>query len=126
MPYQASWEPLGVALHFSGVVSGKDLIAANREVQTSPALPTMKYLIVDFLAAAEFDIGIGTARTVAVLDQNAAGTNPDVKVAIITSSALVRGMSSVYALYHKVMGGSWTTEIFAREVDARAWAVPAS
>ena len=74
----------------------------------------------------EFNVAIETVRTVAVLDRKAAKTSLDVKVAITTSAAFMRGMSSVYALYHKEMGGSWVTEIFEREVDARAWAVPSS
>ncbi len=30
MPYNLEWEPLGVVLRFSGVVSDKDLLASNR------------------------------------------------------------------------------------------------
>ena len=69
MPYEFSWEPLGVVLRFSGVVSDEDLIASGQHI---------------------------------------------------------RGMSNMYRLTHEARGGSWTTEIFEREEDARAWAVPSS
>ena len=124
MPYEVSREPLGVVHRFSGVVSDEELIAATEEVTASPLLPAMKYLIVDFSMIEKLDVSSAAVRLVADLDRRAAETNPDVKVAIITSAVFLRGMSNMYALEHEATGGSWTTEVFEREEDARAWAAP--
>jgi hypothetical protein len=126
MPYEVSWEPSGVVQRYSGVVSDEDVIAANREVYANPLLPAMKYQIVDFSLVEKIDVSSATARAVADSDRRVAETNPDVKAAIITSAPFVRGMSNLYATTHEVRGGSWTTKIFEREEDARAWAVPSS
>ncbi len=124
MPYELSWEPLGVVFRFSGVVSDEELIASNGEVYTSRLFPAMKYQIVDFSIIEKLDVSSAAVRSVADSDRRAAETNPDVKVAIITSDPFVRGMSNMFALHHEARGGSWTTELFEREEDARAWAVP--
>ena len=126
MPYELSWEPLGVVYRFSGVVSDVDLVAATEEVNASSRFPVMKYQIVDFSAIEKFDVSAATVRAVAASDRRSAETNPDVKVAIITSEVFLRGMSNIYAIEHEVAGGSWTTEVFESEEDARAWAAPSS
>jgi hypothetical protein len=124
MPYEISWEPLGVVIRASGVLLDEDSIAVNEELNASPLLPVMKYQIIDFSAIEEFDLSSERVRITAGQDRFAAETNPDMKIAVITSSPLVRGMTNMYAIYHAVKGGSWTTKIFECEEDARAWAVP--
>ncbi len=124
MPYELNWEPSGVVFRFSGDVSDEDLLASNGEVYASPLLPTLKYQIVDFSMIEKFDVSSATVRSVADSDRRASETNPDVKVAIITSAPFLRGMSNVYALSHEAKGGTWTTQIFEREEGARGWVVP--
>ncbi len=126
MPYEIDWQPLGVAYRFSGVVSDEDLRAATGEVNASPVLLTMKYLIADFSVIEEFDVSSETVRMIADSDSKASKTNPDVKVAIITTALLMRGMSNMYAITHQLSEGSWTTKLFESEEDARSWAVPSS
>ena len=126
MPYEISWEPLGVAFRFSGVVLDEDSIAASEELYASPLFPTMKYQIIDFSHIEEFALSSTANRKIAEWDQVAAERNPDMKQAVITSAPLVRGMVNVYVAIHEVVGGSWTTRFFEREKDARAWAVPSS
>ena len=126
MPYEISWQPLGVVYNFSGVVSDEDLCAATEEVNASPLLPAMKYLIADFSSIEKFDVSSVSVRMIANSDSRASKTNPDVKVAIISASLFMRGMSNIYAITHQAAGGSWTTKVFQCEEDARAWAVPSS
>ena len=76
MPYELSWEPLGVVFRFSGVVSDDDLIASNGEVYTSRLFPAMKYQIVDFSMIEKLDVSSAAVRAVADSDRRAAETNP--------------------------------------------------
>ena len=126
MPYEIIWEPLGVLFRYSGVVSDEDVIASNQEVYASPLLPAMKYQIVDFSRMEKFDVSSPAVRAVASSDTSVVETSRDVKVAIITSDLLTRGMANMYAIIHELKGGSWTVEVFEGEEDARAWAVPSS
>ena len=126
MPYEIDWQPMGVIYRFSGVVSDEDLRAATAEVYASPLLLTMKYLIADFSLIEEFAVSSATVRMVADSDSRVSKTNPDVKVAIISTAVFMRGMSNIYAITHQLYEGSWTTKIFECEEDARSWAVPSS
>ena len=124
MPYKVIWEHEGLVFRFSGVVSDEELIASNDEVYTNRRFPAMKYQIVDFSAIDKFDVSANAVRQVADMDRRASETNPDVRVAIITSAIFVRGMSNMYALGHEARGGSWITELFESEENARTWAIP--
>ena len=126
MPYELSWEPLGVVFRFSGVVSDGDLVASNNEVYANPLFPTMTYQIVDFSVIEEFGVSSETIRVVAEMDRRAAESNPAVKAAIIATTTLLRGMSNMYALNHEAMGGTWVVKFFESEKEARAWATPSS
>ena len=126
MPYEISWEPLGAVLRASGVLLDEDSIAVNEELNASPLFPVMKYQIIDFSLIEKFDLSSERIRITADRDRIAAETNPDMKIAVITSTAFVRGMANMYAIYHSLEGGSWTSKIFECEEDARAWAVPSS
>ena len=126
MPYEISWEPLGVVLRASGVLLDEDSIAVNEELYASPLFPVMKYQIIDFSLIEKFDLSSERIRITADWDRIAAKTNPDMKIAVITSTAFVRGMANMYAIYHGLRGGGWTSKIFECEEDARAWAVPSS
>ena len=126
MPYELAWEPSGVIFRYSGVVSNEDIIASNREVYASPLFPAMNFQIVDLSKAEKFDVSNATVRTVADLDREASETNPNVRIAVIVSVPIMRGMSIMLALIHEAVGGSWTTEFFEREEDARAWAISSS
>jgi len=126
MPYEISWEPLGVVLRASGVILDEDSTAANEELYASPLFPNMKYSIIDFSRIEKFGLSSERVRLTAERDQIAAETNPDMKIAVIASTPLVRGMANMYAIYHELRGGGWTSKIFECEDDARAWAAPSS
>lgn len=123
MPYELTWESAGVVHRFSGVVTDEELIAATREVNADDRLADVRYQIVDFSTIQTFDVSSAAVRRVAALDLVASITNPDVKVAIITLGAFVRGMSNMYRLGHEAGGGSWATRVFEAEDEARAWAM---
>jgi len=126
MPYRIIWENGGLVYRFSGGVSDEDLVGATEEVNAHPLFAAMSYQIVDFSVIDTFDASSVGVRRVASMDRLASETNPDVRVAIITSATFIRGMSRMYALGHGSEGGSWTTEVFESEEDARAWAISAS
>ena len=53
------------------------------------------------------------------MDRDQAVRNPNVKVAVIATATVQKGLAQVYAL----SGGDtlWVTEVFDTEEDARAW-----
>ena len=127
MPYEIDWQPMGVIYRFSGVVSDEDLRAATAEVYASPLLLTMKYLIADFSLIEEFAVSSATVRMVADSDSRVSKTNPDVKVAIISTAVFMRGMSNIYAITHSFMRvAGLRRSLSARRTRVLGWNRPAN
>ncbi len=122
MAYEIIWESRGVLFRLSGDVIDADLLDANEEVYAHPKFAEMRYQIVDFSVITHFGISADAVARAAKLDQQASLRNPDVKVAIITSEPLLRGLSSLYSRSHTALGGAWRTKTFDTEAEAREWA----
>ena len=117
MPYKLEWESSGVIFRYSGVVSDEDLKASNAEVYASPLLSELRYQIVDFSGMKRYKVESATLREVAQLDEVAARSNPNLKIAVVSSLPLIRGMSSIYRHTHEGTGGTWETELFESEAE---------
>ena len=119
MPYEMHWENEGIRWAFSGVVTDGDLLRCNLELYDDARFESIRYEIADFRAAESFTVTAKTLRRVARMDADQAVRNPSVKVAVIATAAVQKGLAQVYAL----SGGDtpWVTEVFDSEEDARVW-----
>ena len=119
MPYETRWEPEGVHWTYSGVLSDDDVLRSNLEIYDDARFDTIRYQILNLLEVKEFAASAGAMRTVSRMDKDQAVRNPNVKVAIVATAALIRGMANVYTL----SGGDnfWEVQVFENEADARAW-----
>jgi len=119
MPYEAHWEDEGIRWVFSGIVSDDDLMRCNLELYDDERFESIRYEIADFRAGESFTVTAKTLRHVARMDKDQAVRNPSVKVAVIATAIVQKGLAQVYAL----SGGEtpWVTEVFDTEESARAW-----
>ena len=119
MPYETHWEDEGIHWVFSGIVTDDDLLRCNLELYDDARFESIRYEIADFRAGESFTVTAKTLRRVARMDRDQAVRNPSVKVAVIATAAVQKGLAQVYAL----SGGDtpWVTEVFDSEEDARAW-----
>jgi hypothetical protein len=119
MPYETHWEDKGIRWVFSGIVTDDDLLRCNLELYDDERFESIRYEIADFRAGESFTVTAKTLRRVARMDRDQAVRNPSVKVAVIATAAVQKGLAQVYAL----SGGDtlWVTEVFDTEEDARAW-----
>ena len=119
MPYETHWENEGIRRVFSGIVTDGDLLRCNLELYDDARFESIRYEIADFRAGESFTVTAKTLRRVARMDGDQAVRNPSVKVAVIATAAVQKGLAQVYAL----SGGDtpWVTEVFDSEEDARAW-----
>jgi len=119
MPYETHWEDEGIRWVFKGIVTDDDLLRCNLELYDDARFESIRYEIADFRAGESFTVTAKTLRRVARMDRDQAVRNPNVKVAVIATAAVQKGLARMYAL----SGGDtlWVTEVFDTEEDARAW-----
>jgi hypothetical protein len=119
MPYEIRWETKGVRSVFSGIVTDDDLLRSNFELYDDPRFTSIRYEIADFGLAEGSSFSAETVRCVARMDHDQSVRNPDVKVAILATGTLARGLARMYAL----SGGDtpWVTQLFRTEEDALSW-----
>ena len=119
MPYEIHWEDEGIRWVFVGIVTDDDLLRCNLELYDDARFESIQYEIADFRAGESFTVTPKTLRRVARMDRDQAVRNPNVKVAVIATAAVQKGLARMYAL----SGGDtlWVTEVFDTEEDARVW-----
>lgn len=119
MAYKTIWKNKGIHWIFSGNVTGDEIIKSSTEIYGNPKFDTLRFQIVDFLAAESFDVTTEAMEEVSVMDLAAAQTNPVLKVAVIATDA--QGARLV-ELYESTTGSApWETELFTTLADAHAW-----
>jgi hypothetical protein len=121
MAYETFWEPQGIRWVFSGTVTDEDLIRSNEELYEDPRFPEIRYEIADFRSVEGIleNASSETVRRVARMDMAQSSRNPDLKVAILATTLLIKGFARMYALFGDE--SRWEIRIFETEEDARRW-----
>ena len=110
----------GVVVTMSGDAKGPDLHKAVRAMYGGDSEHKLRYQIVDFSRARDFDVAEDDLRRIAMLDQNAAIKSPNQVVALVGTDEFFKGANQRYAVYAQVWAG-FETEFFTSVADARAW-----
>ena len=121
MPYELIWEDRGVLWRFRDVVTGDELVQANLDIYSDPKFESIEYELAVFSDSVVFKASSETVRRVAEMDARASKRNPKIVVAIVASQRVIQGLANLYRLQHEAVGGSWTTEYFETEEEARRW-----
>ena len=121
MPYELIWEDRGVLWRFRDVVTGEELVQANLDIYSDPKFESIKYELVNFSDSVVFKASSETVRLVAEMDAEASKRNQKIVVVIVASQTVIQGLANLYRLQHEATGGSWRTEYFATEEEARRW-----
>lgn len=122
MAYQINFENQGrgVALEFSGAVSGAEIIEAAGRMYREDARGLLRYQIVDLTRATALDISEEQLRQIALLDKQASNRNPDQIVALVGNQEIFAGSDRRYAVYAEVWAG-FETEFFTTLEEVREW-----
>ena len=121
LSYELIWEDRGVLFRFRDVVTGDELVQSNLDVYANPKFESIEYEVAIFSDSVKFEASSETVRRVAEMDAAASKRNPKVVVAIVASQTVIRGLANLYRLQSEVAGGTWETEFFETEPDARRW-----
>jgi len=74
-----------------------------------------------FSDTVKFEASSEMVRRVAEMDAAASKRNPNILVAIVASQTVIRGLVNLYRMQSEVAGGTWVTEFFETEPEARKW-----
>ncbi len=121
MPYELIWDDRGLLFRFWDVVTGDELVQCNLDAYSDPKFESIEYELAVFSDSVVFEASAETVRLVAELDVGASKRNPKIMVAIVASQTVIHGLANLYRLQHEATGGSWRTEFFETEEEARRW-----
>lgn len=119
MPYEINWESSGVYLHYSGEVTAQDIELASKEVATDPRMPTIGYVLCDFLEAREVAISYYEALLTAAKNHAVADVlAPQPRVALVTDNEGAMKLALTYAESPLMANHA---RVFPCLADARKW-----
>ena len=121
MSYELIWENRGVVFQFRDVVTGDELVQSNLDVYSDPKFESIEYELANFSDTVRFEASSEMVRRVAAMDAAASKRNPNIIVAIVASQTVIRGLVNLYRMQSEVAGGTWVTEFFETEPEARKW-----
>ena len=121
MPIQIKYIDSGIGVEFigSGVVTGEDIIAANKEIYSNKNFSKQRYKIVDRTNCTEYKVSTVEIRIIAEQDKAAAKTNPNIIIALISTTDLQYGISRMYQAYVRDIG--FLVEVFRNRKSAEEW-----
>ncbi len=121
MPIQLKFVDNGIGVEFvsQGIVTGTDIIEANKEVYSNKNFSNQRYQIIDRTKCKEFRVSAEEIRIIAGQDLAAAEINPNFIVALISTSDLQYGMSRMYQSY--IGDNGFRVEIFRDRKSAEKW-----
>ena len=121
MPIKIKYIDGGVGVEFisSGVVTGADIIAANKKIYRNENFSKHRYKIVDRTKCTKYQASKEEIIIIAEQDKVAAKTNPNIIIAFISTSPLQYGMSRMYQAY--VGDNGFLTGVFRDRKSAEKW-----
>ena len=121
MPIQIEHTQDGFGIEFkcSGIVTGEDIIAANKEIYNDDNFLKQRYQIVDRSNCETYQVSNEEIRIIAQQDTAAAKKNPNVIIAIVSATDLQFGISRMYQAL--VGDKGFLTEVFRERKSAEEW-----
>jgi hypothetical protein len=117
MAYSIHWEPIGVYRKYRGHVTGDELLASIQLVESDARFDALRYAINDCLDVESFDISDSAIRKIAAIDQAAALSNPNIRVAVVATDQQIHALAQLYAAQQP----TYPTAIFHELDTARLW-----
>jgi hypothetical protein len=121
MPVQINFIEGGLGIEFisSGIVTGSEIIQSNEKIYTREILPRLKYKIIDRTNCTEYNVTTKDIQIIASQDRKASQINPNIIIAIISTTPLQHGMSRMWEAYVDETG--FQMELFKDRGSADKW-----
>ena len=119
MNYKTTWTTKGVIITFSDVVACEELFQAVDEINSDPRFDEIRYQIRDYTKITEFNVDVECVTKIAAWDKAAAMSNPNMKIAIVTTDSVMQILSSLYLA--EIFMSHWEGKIFNTMDEAQQW-----
>ncbi len=110
---------IGIEIVATGSVTGEEIIEAHQEIYSTENLKRQKYQIIDRTECTEYIVSNEEVKEIAAIDTLASKTNPEIIIAVISSTDLQFGISRVWQAY--VEESNFLTQVFRDKVEAKKW-----
>jgi len=116
--YEIVWEPHGVIKRYSGLLTDNDMIQSVIDAEKDVRFDELRYVINDFLATTGVSLTNESVEEISVMDSGAACTNPNIRIAVVTSLPEIKELATLYA---NSPLNAFPTRIFHTLGEARSW-----
>ena len=118
MPIKINILENGTGIEFisSGVITGKEIIEANKKIYTPEQLSILKYKIVDRTTCVEYLVTPEEIQDIVKQDYQASKINKDVTTIMVSPTKLQYGMTRMWQILSEEV--PWKSEIFENREDA--------
>jgi hypothetical protein len=110
---------IGIEIIASGIVTGEEVIEAHKEIYNEENLKKQKYKIVDRTDCTEYQVYAEDIEKIAEMDDEASRINPNLIIAVISTTSLQHGMTRMWQAYLK--NNVYITKNFLDRISADNW-----
>ena len=104
---------------WTGVITGKELIANNEHILATKRYEGVRWLIVDETAITAMDVSPEEIRAIKRLDDHLAAVLPELVTAVIVPTNFAFGMARMWEILTERPG--WSVRVFRDMAEAERW-----
>jgi len=110
---------IGIEIIESGIVTGEEVIEAHKEIYNEENFKKQKYKIVDRTDCTKYQVYPENIEKIAEIDDEASRINPNLIIAVISTTPLQHGMTELWRAYMK--NDVFITKNFPDRTSADNW-----
>ena len=110
---------IGIELIASGIVTGEEVIEAHKEIYNEEDFKKQRYKIVDRTDCTKYQVYPEEIEKIAEMDDKASRINPNLIIAVISTTSLQYGMTRMWQAYLK--NNVFITKKFSDRISADNW-----
>jgi len=121
MPIQINYldNGTGIEIFASGIVTGEEIIKANKVIYNEENLYKQRYQIIDRSHCSKYQVFAEEIEVIAEIDDQASGKNPNIIIAVVSSTPIQYGMTEMWRAYLK--NDLFVTRNFLDRESANKW-----
>ena len=125
MAFILDWSENGVVTTYSGDLDGTSILACSEAVFTDARFSKISYIMRDLSDVKNINVSAEQIRQIAHKNALAYKKNANIKFALVSEEALVKGLVNMYKVYYEMSfnddGVRWDTELFDDIYSAKQW-----
>ena len=110
---------IGIEIIASGIVTGEEVIEAHKEIYNEENFKKRKYKIVDRTDCTKYQVYFEDIEKIAEMDDEASRINPNLMIAVISTTPLQYGMTRMWQACMK--NNVFITKNFPNRTSADNW-----